>query len=312
MTFKHLSHLSNKMDYICDKCGESEYLKMELKCKQNTSVLCEEKCSEKLRNQKKNMLKDDSCSIENKVVKKMISVEGNIGVGKSTLVEELVSRGLGKIQPEPIPNALLSRFYEEPKVYAFPFQLFMLAHRLASATHREHLPTVCDRGLLGDQAFARVAYEAGNISEMDYEIYLDMMKDYRHISGITLYLICSPEVCLTRIRHRQRDSESDITLEYLESIQRAHFDAIVESMVRGKITIVVDWNSFGSFDYVTMRLLKTQLSGVGDEQWLSTSAPSENGAYVFDWRQDHDTVFRTKLWSHVLKEERVHLMNYPS
>ena len=130
MTFKHLSHLSNKMDYICDKCGESEYLKMELKCKQNTSVLCEEKCSEKLRNQKKNMLKDDSCSIENKVVKKMISVEGNIGVGKSTLVEELVSRGLGKIQPEPIPNALLSRFYEEPKVYAFPFQRFMLVFRL--------------------------------------------------------------------------------------------------------------------------------------------------------------------------------------
>jgi len=59
-----------------------------------------------------------------------IAVEGNIGAGKTTLSQLLSQYYNAKLMLEEFAeNPFLTKFYENPKQYAFPLELFFLAER---------------------------------------------------------------------------------------------------------------------------------------------------------------------------------------
>ena len=59
-----------------------------------------------------------------------IAIEGNIGVGKTTLSQLLSKHYNAKLVLEEFAeNPFLTKFYENPKQYAFPLELFFLAER---------------------------------------------------------------------------------------------------------------------------------------------------------------------------------------
>ncbi len=55
-----------------------------------------------------------------------ITIEGNIGAGKTTLANVLAKKLNARlILEEFAENPFLAKFYENPKQYAFPLELFL-------------------------------------------------------------------------------------------------------------------------------------------------------------------------------------------
>ena len=153
---------------------------------------------------------------------KFIVVAGNIGAGKSTLVE-LLSREL-QLTPfyEPVSeNPYLSDFYEDMKRWAFQSQLFYLTRRLL--IHRQLLDVqgsvIQDRSVYEDaEIFAKNLFLQGDISERDFGVYQDLYQILVTLlppPDMIIYLKTSVPVLAERITRRGRDFEADIPQNYL-------------------------------------------------------------------------------------------------
>ena len=111
-------------------------------------------------------------------MKKFIAVAGNIGVGKSTLVEMLCQKLDWQPFYEPeATNPYLADFYQDMSSWSFHSQIYFLAHRLRA--HRQLLshPTsaVLDRSVYEDaEVFAHNLYLQGHINPRDYETYREL------------------------------------------------------------------------------------------------------------------------------------------
>ncbi|MBN2554674.1 MAG: deoxynucleoside kinase [Anaerolineales bacterium] len=158
-------------------------------------------------------------------MKKFVAVAGNIGVGKSTLVE-MLSRRL-EWQPffEPVgENPYLADFYADMRAWAFQSQVFFLTRRLLS--HRQLLdhPTsaIQDRSVYEDaEVFARNLFLQGHIAPRDYETYSDLYKVltlFLPPPDLVVYLRASVDTLTKRIATRGRDYEKQIEPAYLEQL----------------------------------------------------------------------------------------------
>lgn len=158
-----------------------------------------------------------------------IAVAGNIGAGKSTMVEFL-SRTYG-IEPFYEPNEenpYLPDFYRDMRRWAFHSQLYFLGNkfRLHQAMDRaiDESPgvVVLDRTIFEDaEVFATALYEMKKIDERDWQTYRDF---YASILAairppdLLIYLKCSIRTLRRRIRLRNRAMEQDMPLAYLKRL----------------------------------------------------------------------------------------------
>ncbi len=161
--------------------------------------------------------------------KKFVVIAGNIGVGKSTLVD-LLSRHLGW-QPfyEPVAeNPYLADFYRDMRAWAFHSQVFFLAHRLRIHHQLLEYPTsvVQDRSVYEDaEIFARNLYLQGHMAERDWETYrrlYESMLTFLPAPDLVVYLRASVPTLLKRIAMRGRDYERSISPEYLSQLNRLY------------------------------------------------------------------------------------------
>jgi deoxyadenosine/deoxycytidine kinase len=145
-------------------------------------------------------------------MKKFIAIAGNIGVGKSTLVE-MVSQRLGW-QPfyEPVAqNPYLADFYQDMKTWGFHSQVFFLTHRLRiHAQLISHVGSVIqDRSVYEDaEVFARNLYLQDSISQRDYDTYQELyhvLSDFLPPPDLVIYLRASVDTLQKRISIRNRD-----------------------------------------------------------------------------------------------------------
>jgi deoxyadenosine/deoxycytidine kinase len=176
----------------------------------------------------------------------IISIEGNIGAGKSTILEELKSRMSGsediKFVKEPVDiwetvqdedgKTILEKFYENSKMYAFQFQVMALTTRLSLLRNTIRANPnckviICERSVEADkQIFAKMLHNDGIISYMDYKIYCLLATE--HASDFVVdgyvYINADAEICHQRISKRSRSGESQIELEYLQKCKKYHDD----------------------------------------------------------------------------------------
>jgi len=155
-------------------------------------------------------------------MKKFVAVAGNIGVGKSTLVE-LLSVRLGW-QPffEPVAeNPYLADFYADMDTWSFHSQVFFLTHRLRAHYDLAQHPTsvVQDRSVYEDaEIFAQNLYLQGHIQLRDYQTYRQLYETSMRFlppPDLVVYLRASVPTLMNRISMRGRDYERTISAEYL-------------------------------------------------------------------------------------------------
>jgi len=155
-------------------------------------------------------------------MKKYVAVAGNIGVGKSTLVEMLCVRLGWEPFYEPVTeNPYLSDFYQDMDSWSFHSQVFFLAHRLKSHYRLGQHPTsvVQDRSVYEDaEIFAQNLFLQGHISQRDYQTYREMYETTTQLlppPDLVVYLRASVPTLLARIARRGRDYEQTISEDYL-------------------------------------------------------------------------------------------------
>lgn len=158
-------------------------------------------------------------------MKKFIAVAGNIGVGKSTLVD-LLCQSLGW-QPffEPVTeNPYLADFYRDMPTWGFHSQIFFLTHRLRIHHDLLQIPgsVIQDRSIYEDaEVFAQNLFLQGTISERDYQTYRSLyltLSDFLPPPDLVIYLRASVPTLLKRIEQRNRDYEQKISPAYLERL----------------------------------------------------------------------------------------------
>ena len=175
---------------------------------------------------------------------KIVSIEGNIGAGKTTIFNKLEQDNQDPqiiFLREPVDlwekykdrngETILSKFYNNKDLYAFPFQLmaFMTRIRLFKETIQANPNAkliISERSLETDkQIFAKMLHDQGYIDDVMYKIYNDIFKTLvasnMQLSGI-IYINTNPVMCLNRIIKRNREGELNISLDYLEKCQLKH------------------------------------------------------------------------------------------
>lgn len=154
-----------------------------------------------------------------------IVVSGVVGVGKSTVSKQLAKLLKYKIMDEPVAsNPYLDDFYQDPLEYAFKMQVFMLMARSKQLKEAQNFKNVIfDRSILEDPIFVEVLKAQNNISDRDYEVYLNFYKnviisslyfDPQIKPDLIVYLKANLENTLQRINLRGRESEKHVSHQY--------------------------------------------------------------------------------------------------
>jgi deoxyadenosine/deoxycytidine kinase len=163
------------------------------------------------------------------VMKKFVAVAGNIGVGKSTLVEMLCVRMGWEPFYEPVTeNPYLADFYKDMDAWSFHSQVFFLTHRLRSHHRLGQHPTsvVQDRSVYEDaEIFAQNLFLQGHLNPRDYQTYRELYETTSRLlppPDLVVYLRASVSTLMTRISSRGRDYEKTITPDYLEGLNNLY------------------------------------------------------------------------------------------
>jgi len=162
-------------------------------------------------------------------MKRSIAIAGNMGSGKSTLVEFL-SRTYG-VMPFYEPNdenPYLADFYKDMKRWAFPSQLYFLSNKFRLHQELDRQPGVValDRTIFEDaEIFATALYQMRKISKRDwatYQGFYGAILDAIRPPDLMIYLRCSMRPLRRRIKLRGRAMERDVPLAYLKRLDRLY------------------------------------------------------------------------------------------
>jgi len=173
----------------------------------------------------------------------IISVDGNIGSGKSTKVKDIENyyKEKGRTDvifiQEPVDSwnsvvdengvTILSNYYRDQKRFAFRLQMLAYISRLSllrDAVKKGYKYIITERCVGTDKnVFSKMLYDKGDIEHDEYIIYKKWYEEF--ISdvpiGAIVYIKASPETCLQRVNIRAREGEN-IPLEYLKECDKYH------------------------------------------------------------------------------------------
>lgn len=189
-----------------------------------------------------------------------ISVDGNIGSGKSTKVKDIEQyykeQGRNDILfiQEPVDEwnsivdengtTILANYYKDQKKFAFRLQMLAYISRLSllrKAAKKGYKYIITERCVGTDRnVFSKMLYDKGDIEHDEYAIYKKWYEEFITDVpiGAIVYIKASPEICFERVNIRAREGEN-IPLEYLKECDKYH-DEWINSENIPKLVINAD------------------------------------------------------------------------
>ena len=154
-----------------------------------------------------------------------LTIEGAIGVGKTTLARLLQPRFKSGLLLEAFEeNPFLSDFYADRARYAFQTQMFFLLSRYRQQQAAPALlargPLVADYTIAKDSLFAHLNLE-GDELDMYRRLY-DVLAARTRVPDLVVHLRADTDVLMMRIATRDRAYEREMDRAYIESLQQAY------------------------------------------------------------------------------------------
>jgi deoxyguanosine kinase len=171
-----------------------------------------------------------------------ITIEGNIGAGKTTLAHMLSKHYNARLILEQFAdNPFLPKFYENPQQYAFPLELFFMAERFKQLKELIQQKDLFQNVTISDYLFTKcLLFAKVNLPEDEFRLYqrlFDIILQQVIQPDIVLYLHAPVNKLQENIRKRNRSYEQSIPDDYLFSIQETYTHYIKQHNIR---TIFVD------------------------------------------------------------------------
>ena len=187
--------------------------------------------------------------------KRIISICGNIGSGKSTLVNQLnhSQREFDVIQ-EPISemNDLLCKFYENMSKWAFHLQckVLLLYSSIYKNMNANSINYIIERSPAESKhIFAMALLESNFLTSLEYSLYIDLYNELSWEPDCIIYVRTPPNICFQRINSRNRECEKDISIDYINQLHNL-YEKYFEKYKYSKNIFVID----GSLDIDSVQL----------------------------------------------------------
>jgi deoxyadenosine/deoxycytidine kinase len=200
----------------------------------------------------------------------LIAIEGTIGAGKTTFLNELSKELTRKgfqhgLLCEPVhewqafgptKQNLLQEMYHNPRSYSFSFQLVALLTKCEQVSNSGKELLLVERTILAQlNIFLPLLKENGSITDLEYEICFRLM---RHLStvkanqpSLIVYLRIDPKLAKERIVLRGRTEETKIGIEYLLRIH----DKYEKWLISANNVLVLDSNKTFQFADIAQEII---------------------------------------------------------
>lgn len=173
---------------------------------------------------------------------KFISIEGNIGAGKTTLANKLaLALNARLILEEFADNPFLAKFYENASQYAFPVELFFMAERFKQLKDLVGQQDLFQHVTVSDYLFTKcLLFAKVNLPEDEFRLYqrlFDIMYQQMVQPDLLIYLHAPVSKLQENIKKRNRSYELNIKNDYLFNIQETYTNYIKQHHIK---TLFVD------------------------------------------------------------------------
>jgi deoxyguanosine kinase len=171
-----------------------------------------------------------------------ITIEGNIGAGKTTLAHLLSKHYNARLVLEAFAeNPFLPKFYENPSQFAFPLELFFMAERYKQLKELIHTKDLFHSVTISDYLFTKcLLFAKVNLPETEFRLYQSLFDIIHHQlvqPDILIYLHAPVQKLQQNIRKRNRPYEQHIADEYLFNIQETYTHYIRQHNIK---TLFID------------------------------------------------------------------------
>ncbi|XP_055308877.1 uncharacterized protein LOC129572799 [Sitodiplosis mosellana] len=169
-----------------------------------------------------------------------IIVEGNIGSGKSSLLQHLQNRKQFEIFFEPVQkwqnfnnHNLLELMYTDKKQWNFHFQMYALLTMLEihSAISNSRVKIMERSVLTAYHCFVEAGKQEKTIHPIEFDILREwnqfLNRNFTHKIDAIVYLRTTPDIIINRIKSRARNEEINISLQYLELLHQLHDQLLI-------------------------------------------------------------------------------------
>jgi deoxyadenosine/deoxycytidine kinase len=173
---------------------------------------------------------------------KFITIEGNIGAGKTTLANLLSNKLNARLVLEEFAdNPFLAKFYENPVQYAFSVELFFMAERFKQLKDLLGQQDLFQTTTVSDYLFTKcLLFAKVNLPDDEFRLFqrlFEMMQPQLIQPDILIYLHSPVNKLQENIKKRNRTYELNIKDDYLFNIQETYTGYIKQHHLK---TLFVD------------------------------------------------------------------------
>ena len=153
----------------------------------------------------------------------IVCIDGNIGAGKTTVLQEIEKKGYPVFYEPFQENPWLPLYYQEPKKYALNTQIWFLSERFRqykNADFSSRKIVFIERSMYTNRfIFVELIRRQGNLDDMELNTYKHHFDIYKNpLPDLSIILDTPAGECKNRMNIRGRGMEEGVPLDYLQKL----------------------------------------------------------------------------------------------
>lgn len=195
-----------------------------------------------------------------------IVIEGNIGSGKTSLVELLSEKYGGRSVLEGFAdNPFLPKFYDDPDRYGFAVEMSFLSDRYHQLNNELRQQSLFNENTFSDYSLSKsLIFARSNLEKEEFDLFQKMyqvMMSNLPKPDLLVYLHRDVSELQKNIHKRGRDYELNISDEYLQKIQESYFQFLKQQNLK---MLIIDLNTM---DFMSDKSAFDKICQILDNQY---------------------------------------------